>query len=50
VNVVVEWLTLMLRTLDVPGSNLAPETGYRVRVFCNFPQSLQANVGLVPLN
>jgi hypothetical protein len=25
-NVVVEWLTLLLR--EVPGSNLGPETGY----------------------
>jgi hypothetical protein len=27
-NVVVKWLTLVLRIRDVPGSNLGPETGY----------------------
>jgi hypothetical protein len=28
-NVVVEWLTLLLRIRETPGSNLGPETGYR---------------------
>jgi hypothetical protein len=28
-NVVVEWLTFLPRILDVPGSNLGPETLYR---------------------
>jgi hypothetical protein len=27
-NVVVEWLTLLLHIREVPGSNLSPETGY----------------------
>jgi hypothetical protein len=27
-NVVVEWLTLLLRTWEVPVSNFGPETGY----------------------
>jgi hypothetical protein len=27
-NVMVEWLTLQLHILEVPGSNLGPETGY----------------------
>jgi hypothetical protein len=27
-NVVVEWLTLLLRIWEVLGSNLGPETGY----------------------
>jgi hypothetical protein len=27
-NVMVEWLTLHLHILEVPGSNLGPETGY----------------------
>jgi hypothetical protein len=27
-TVVVEWLTLLLRIREVPGSNLGPETGY----------------------
>jgi hypothetical protein len=28
-NVVVEWLTRLLRIRQVPGSNLDPETSYR---------------------
>jgi len=27
-NVVIEWLTILLRIREVPGSNLGPETGY----------------------
>jgi hypothetical protein len=27
-NVVVEWLTLLLRILEDPDSNIGPETGY----------------------
>jgi hypothetical protein len=27
-NVVVEWLTFLLRIREVPGSNLSPEIGY----------------------
>jgi hypothetical protein len=27
-NVVVEWLALLLRIREIPGSNLSPETGY----------------------
>jgi hypothetical protein len=27
-NVVVEWLTLLLRIREAPGSNLGPEIGY----------------------
>jgi hypothetical protein len=27
-NVVVEWLTFLLRIREVPGSNLGPELGY----------------------
>jgi hypothetical protein len=27
-NVMVEWLTLLLRIREVPGSNLSPEAGY----------------------
>jgi hypothetical protein len=26
-NVVIEWLTLLLRVQEVPGSNIGPETG-----------------------
>jgi hypothetical protein len=28
-NVLVKWLTFLLRILEVPGSNLGPQTGYR---------------------
>jgi hypothetical protein len=35
-NVVVEWLTLLLRIREVPGSNLGPDTGYPDRVFVIF--------------
>jgi hypothetical protein len=27
-NIVVEWLAFLLLILEVPGSNLGPETGY----------------------
>jgi hypothetical protein len=27
-NVLVEWLTLLLNIREIPGSNLGPETGY----------------------
>jgi hypothetical protein len=40
-NVVVEWLTLLFRVREVTGSNL---------VFSGFPQSVQANAGIVPQN
>jgi hypothetical protein len=33
---------------EVPGSNFVPEIGYPDLRFCGFPQSLQANVGIVP--
>jgi hypothetical protein len=46
-NVVVEWLTLLLRNRVVPGSNLGSETGYSEGVR-GFPQSLQANAGILP--
>jgi hypothetical protein len=32
-NVVVKWLTLMLRIREFPGSNLGPKTGYSDRAF-----------------
>jgi hypothetical protein len=43
-NVVVERLTLLLRFLEVPGSNLDPDTSYLDLGF----SSLQANAGKVP--
>jgi hypothetical protein len=45
---VIEWLTLLLRILEVPVSNLGPETGYPDRVFPDFSQYLEANSGIVP--
>jgi hypothetical protein len=47
-NVAVEWLTLLLSILEVPGSNIGPETGYPEVDFCCFTQSLQANAGIEP--
>jgi hypothetical protein len=47
-NVVVEWLTFLLRIREVPGSNLGPEAGYLDRGFCGLSQSLQANSGITP--
>jgi hypothetical protein len=46
-NALAEWLTLLLRILEVPASNLDPETGY-TDVFRSFPLSFQANSGVVP--
>jgi hypothetical protein len=28
INVMVEWLTFLLRTREIPGSNLGPETSF----------------------
>jgi hypothetical protein len=47
-NVVVEWLTLLLRVCEVPGSNLGSKTGYSWQDFHGFTQSLQAKSGMVP--
>jgi hypothetical protein len=44
-NVVVEWLALLLRTQEVPDSNLGPETEYP-EGFRSFPQSIQASEGI----
>jgi hypothetical protein len=38
-NVVVEWLTLLLRIRKVPGSNLARRPAILTEVFRGFPQS-----------
>jgi hypothetical protein len=46
-NVVVEWLTLLIFILEVPGSTLCPEIGYP-EAFRDFTQSLQENFGIVP--
>jgi hypothetical protein len=45
-KVVAEWLTLLLRVQEVPGSNFDPGTGYP-EGFRGFPQSLQANARIV---
>jgi hypothetical protein len=45
-KVVVGWLTLLFRVWEIPGLKLGPETAYNV--FGGFPQSLQANAGIVP--
>jgi len=41
----VEWLTLLLRIQEVPGSNLGPETGYTDWGFSWFSQSLRRMSG-----
>jgi hypothetical protein len=46
-NVVVERLALLLRTREVPDSNLGPKTGYP-EVFRDFLESPQVNSGIVP--
>jgi hypothetical protein len=46
-NVVVEWLTILLRIREVPGLNLRPKTGCP-EVFCGFLHSFQANARTVP--
>jgi hypothetical protein len=44
-NVVVEWLALLLRIREVPGSNLGPGTFY---LDPDFSQYFQENIGIVP--
>jgi hypothetical protein len=48
INIMIKWSTVLLPIREVPGSNLGPETGYHDRGFSWFPQSLQANAGIVP--
>jgi hypothetical protein len=40
-NVVVKWLTLLLRIREIQSSNLGTETGYPDLRFSGFTQSLQ---------
>jgi hypothetical protein len=49
-NVVVEWLTLLHRIREFPGSNLRVQIGYLIEFVRGFSQSLQANAGVVPQN
>jgi hypothetical protein len=44
-NIVVEWLTLLLRIWEVPGSNIGPVTGYHVRF--SWFSSVQENSGII---
>jgi hypothetical protein len=46
-NVGVEWLAYLLRILEVPVSNLGPETSYP-DFNRGFSQFLQTNAGIVP--
>jgi hypothetical protein len=46
-NIMVEWLTLLLRILELPDSNLGPETSHPDGGFSWLSQSLQANSGIV---
>jgi hypothetical protein len=43
-NVAVEWLTLLLHTQVLPGSNLS----FLTEVYCGLPQLLNANAETVP--
>jgi hypothetical protein len=46
-KVVIEWLILLLRIREVPGSNLGPEAEFS-EVFRGFSRSLRANCGIAP--
>jgi hypothetical protein len=47
-NVMVEWLTLVFRIQEVPGSNLGPEISCPNWDFSWFSQSLEANTRRIP--
>jgi hypothetical protein len=47
-NVVVAWLSLLLRIQEVPGWNLIPKTAILTEAFRVFSQFLQASAGIVP--
>jgi hypothetical protein len=46
-NVAVQWLTLLHRIREISGSNLGLETGYPDWGLRGYPQSFQANAGIV---
>jgi hypothetical protein len=46
-NVIVEWLTLLLHVREVPGLNLGTQTGYLHRTSSWF-SSVHRNVRIVP--
>jgi hypothetical protein len=43
----VKWVALLLQIQEVPGSELSPEMVILTVVFHSFPQSLQANAGII---
>jgi hypothetical protein len=48
VEFVVEWLTLLLRIWEVPGSNLGQETGYPEQEFALVFFSPSKHAGIIP--
>lgn len=46
-SIVFDFLTILLLIREIRGSNLGPDTGCPDR-FCDFLQSLQENIGIVP--
>jgi hypothetical protein len=48
INVVIEWLKLLLRILEVPVSNLGPDIGYTDFSLSLFSWSFQANASIIP--
>jgi hypothetical protein len=46
-NVATDWLALLLRIREVPDLNLGPDIGYTDTGFCDFPEYLQVNPGIV---
>jgi hypothetical protein len=47
-NIVVEWLTLLLRIWEVPCSILSPGDRLSWPSFCGLSQSLRVNAGIIP--
>jgi hypothetical protein len=47
-NVAAEWLTLLLRIREIPGSELVTRPAVLTTVFRCFPQSLQVHSRIVP--
>lgn len=44
-----KWLAVLLRILEVLGSNLDQRDRLLWQVFCDFPQSIQENAEIIPL-
>jgi hypothetical protein len=44
-NVMVEWLTLLLHIKEVPGSNLSPQTSFLTEVFIVFLRPSRQRLG-----